>query len=89
MLTTRVIAAAFGAAALLGAAMSAAPASAAPISAGTALGSTAQTGLVQQVWHRGHPHHGWGRPPARRCWTETRRFWNGHRWVVRQHRICR
>ena len=89
MLTTRIIAAAFGAATLLGAAMSSAPASAAPISAGTAYGTGAETGLVQQAWHRGRPHYGPGRPHVRRCWTETRRFWNGRRWVVRQHRICR
>lgn len=82
MLTTRIIAAAFGAATLLGAAMSSAPASAAPISAGTTFAAGAETGLVQQAWHRGRPH-------VRRCWTETRRFWNGRRWIVRQHRICR
>lgn len=55
MLTTRIIAAAFGAATLLGAAISSAPASATPASAGLPLTSTSagETGLVQQVWHRG------------------------------------
>jgi hypothetical protein len=89
MLTTRIIAAAFGAATLLGAAMSTAPASAAPISAGTALASGAETGLVQQAWHRGRPHYGPGRPYVRRCWTESRRVWNGYRWVRRAVRVCR
>lgn len=89
MLTTRIIAAAFGAVTLLGAAMSIAPASAAPISAGTTLGSAAESGLLQQVWHRGRPHYGPGPRHVRRCWTETRRVWNGRRWVVRTHRVCR
>lgn len=90
MLTTRIIAAAFGAATLLGAAMSAAPASAAPISAGTAYGAGAETGLVQQAWHRGRPHYGPGRPHYRpRCWTESRRVWNGYRWIRRPVRVCR
>ena len=88
MLTTRIIAAAFGAATLLGAAMSA-PASAAPISAGTTLGAGAETGLIQQAWHRGRPHYGPGRPHVRRCWTESRRVWNGYRWVRRSVRGCR
>lgn len=90
MLTTRIIAAAFGAATLLGAAMSSAPASAAPISAGTAYGAGAETGLVQQAWHRGRPHYGYGRPVYRqRCWTESRRVWNGYRWIRRPVRVCR
>lgn len=89
MLTTRIIAAAFGAATLLGAAMSSAPASAAPISAGTTFGAGAETGLIQQAWHRGRPHYGPGRPHVRRCWTESRRVWNGYRWVRRSVRVCR
>ena len=89
MLTTRIIAAAFGAATLLGAAMSSAPASAAPISAGTALASGAETGLVQQVWHRGRPHYGPRRYYRPRCWTESRRVWNGYRWIRRPVRVCR
>lgn len=89
MLTTRIIAAAFGAATLLGAAMSTAPASAAPISAGTALASGAETGLVQQAWHRGRPHYGPRRHYRPRCWTESRRIWNGYRWVRRAVRVCR
>ncbi len=89
MLTTRIIAAAFGAATLLGAAMSSAPASAAPISAGTALASGAETGLVQQAWHRGRPHYGPRRYYRPRCWTESRRVWNGYRWVRRTVRVCR
>ncbi len=88
MLTTRIIAAAFGAATLLGAAMSSAPASAAPVSAGTTFGAGAETGLVQQAWHRGRPHY--GRPVYRpRCWTESRRVWNGYRWIRRPVRVCR
>ncbi len=89
MLTTRIIAAAFGAATLLGAAMSSAPASATPVSAGTTLASGAETGLVQQAYHRGRPHYGPGRPHVRRCWTESRRVWVGHRWVRRAVRVCR
>jgi hypothetical protein len=89
MLTTRIIAAAFGAATLLGAAMSTAPASAAPISAGTAYGAGAETGLVQQAWHRGRPHYGPRRYHRPRCWTESRRVWNGYRWVRRAVRVCR
>ncbi|MCO5092376.1 hypothetical protein [Bosea sp. (in: a-proteobacteria)] len=85
MLTTRIIAAAFGAATLLGAAMSSAPASAAPFSAAPAFGAGAETGLVQQAWHHGRPHNG----RHVRCWTEHRRVWNGHRWVRRSVRICR
>jgi len=88
-MTNRIVAAAFGAAALLGAAMSGTPASAAPVSAAPALATSADTGLVQQVWHRGRPHYGPGRPAVRRCWTETRRVWNGRRWIVRSHRVCR
>ena len=90
MLTTRIIAAAFGAATLLGAAMSSAPASAAPISAGTTFAAGAETGLVQQAWHYGRPHHRPGRPHYRpRCWTESRRVWNGYRWIRRTVRVCR
>ncbi len=89
MLTTRIIAAAFGAATLLGAAMSSAPASAVPISAGTTLGSPAETGLVQQAWHYGRPHYAPGRPYVRRCWTESRRVWTGRHWVRRTVRVCR
>lgn len=88
-MTNRIVAAAFGAAALLGAAMSGTPASAAPVSAAPALASSADSGLVQQVWHRGHPHYGPGPRHVRRCWTETRRVWNGRRWIVRSHRVCR
>ncbi|BCB20794.1 hypothetical protein [Bosea sp. ANAM02] len=94
MLSTRIIAAAFGAATLLGAAMSTAPASAAPISAGTAFGAGAETGLVQQAWHRGRPHYGRRYHAPRRyyrprCWTESRRVWNGYRWIRRPVRVCR
>ncbi|MGN6097100.1 MAG: hypothetical protein ACTHP8_12775 [Bosea sp. (in: a-proteobacteria)] len=93
MMTTRMIAAAFGAT-LLGAAMSAAPADAAPVSAGTPLAARADSGLVQQVWHHGRPHYRprhhyrrhWHR---RRCWYAPRRVWNGWRWVVRSVRVCR
>uniref|UniRef100_A0A9E7ZM07 Uncharacterized protein n=1 Tax=Bosea sp. NBC_00436 TaxID=2969620 RepID=A0A9E7ZM07_9HYPH len=87
MLTTRIIAAAFGAATLLGAAMSSAPASAAPISAGTTFG--AETGLIQQAQYYGRPRYAPGRPHVRRCWTESRRVWVGHRWVRRAVRVCR
>lgn len=89
MLTTRIIAAAFGAATLLGAAMSSAPASAAPISAGATFAAGAETGLVQQAWHYGRPHYAPRPPYVRRCWTETRRVWTGYRWVRRTVRVCR
>jgi hypothetical protein len=90
MLTTRIIAAAFGAATLLGAAMSSAPASAAPFSAGTAYGTGAPSDLIQQAWHRGRPHYGPHRPHQRvRCWTERRRVWTSRGWVVRNVRVCR
>ena len=96
MLTNRIIAAAFGAATLLGAAISSAPASAMPASAGLQPISTSagETGLVQQVWHRGRPHYRghYHRPRhwhRQRCWTEHRRFWNGRHWVMRPVRVCR
>lgn len=98
MLSPRIIAAAFGAATLIGAALSVAPAGAAPITAGTVhatQAAQADSGLVQQAWHRGRPHyrgHGryYGRPVYRpRCFFTNRRVWTGYGWVVRPVRVCR
>lgn len=98
MLSHRIIAAAFGAAALMGAALSVAPANAAPFSAAapqTTQTAQADGGLVQQAWHRGRPHyrgHGryYGRPVYRpRCFFTNRRVWTGYGWVVRPVRVCR
>jgi hypothetical protein len=45
---------------------------------------------------RGRPHYGRRayRPapayrPVRRCWVESRRTWNGYRWVRRPIEVCR
>ncbi len=100
MLSSRIAAAAFGVLALAGATFAAAPADAAPVSAAPVPAAQAETGLVQEAWHRGRPHYGprryygprrfYGRPIYRpRCFVTNRRVWTGYGWVVRRVRVCR
>lgn len=97
MLSSRLVAAGFGALSLTATAFAVAPASAAPVSAGQIQATQAGTDLVQQAWHYGRPHYYgprpypyYGRPVYRpRCFVTDRRVWNGYRWVIRPVRVCR
>ncbi|WP_181832725.1 hypothetical protein [Bosea caraganae] len=99
MLSSRPVAALFGALSLGLAAFTVAPASAAPVSAGPLQATQAQAGgdLLQQAQYYGprrhygyRPHYGYGRPVYRpRCFVTDRRVWNGYRWVIRPVRVCR
>lgn len=96
MLSSRPVAALFGALSLTLAAFTVAPASAAPVGAGPVEATQAGTDLVQKAWHYGRPHRYRPRPPyygrpiyRPRCFFTDRRVWNGYRWVIRPVRICR
>lgn len=95
MLSSRIVAAAFGALTLAASAFIAAPASAAPVSTGTVQTTQAQGDLVEQAQyygprrHYGRPRY-YGRPVYRpRCFVTQRRVWTGYGWVVRPVRVCR
>jgi len=92
MLSSRLVAALFGALTLMFAAFTVAPASAAPVSAGPVQATQAQAGadLLQQAQYYYGPRRYYGRPVYRpRCFWSNRRVWNGYRWVVRSVRVCR
>ena len=96
MLSSRFIAALFGALTLMFAAFTVAPATAAPVSTATMQTTQAPTDLVQQAQYYGpRPYYGprrpyYGRPVYRpRCFYSNRRVWNGYRWVMRSVRVCR
>lgn len=100
MLSSRIVAAIFGALTLAGAAFSSAPASAAPV-APMPLQLEQSSDLVEQAQYYGpRRHYGarryygprryYGRPVYRpRCYFVDRRVWNGYRWVIRPVRVCR
>lgn len=96
MLSSRIVAALFGAGVLFAAGLSTAPAAATPVMAGAAVAASGDSGLVRQVWHRGRPHD-WAdpnphyrRPVHRpRCHFVDRRVWDGYYWVIRRVRVCR
>jgi len=90
MLSSRFIAALFGALTLMFAAFTVAPATAAPVSTGTMQTTQAPTDLVQQAQYYGPRRPYYGRPVYRpRCFYSNRRVWNGYRWVMRSVRVCR
>jgi hypothetical protein len=96
MLSSRFVAALFGALTLMFAAFTVAPATAAPIGSGPVQATQAGAAdLVQQAQYYGpRRYHGprryYGRPVYRpRCFYSNRRVWNGFRWVVRPVRVCR
>ncbi|KPF66764.1 hypothetical protein IP69_14515 [Bosea sp. AAP35] len=100
MLSSRILAAAFGAVALAASAFAVAPATAAPVSAGTVQTVASEGGLVQQAQYYGPRRYGprryygppryYGRPVYRpRCFVTQRRVWTGYGWVVRPVRVCR